>query len=357
MEQAAPRPDPLWEAFRLLLAGTFVDLAALIIVVFAHALAPSPGLVSVGGGLVGVLAALAVGSLAAGVGWAWKAYPQRHRTMEWVALLTLATLLAHLYIIGSPSSYVGDESFYIPEAQGILAGTQCTLGSCHMEHPLLVPGMIAGAMAIFGPDSPVGWRLVSVLLGTFTVPVTFGIAWKASKSEKMALLSAVLLSLDVMFFTQSGTGFLDTPEVFFGMAAFLAYFAKVRWRRVDEYLVAGVFLGLAGLSKETAIFMVAALLSFILLFGEGSWKERARAGAKTLAAVVLVFIVGLQAFDSTLASSAAPTFLQQISYILSYGSGLLASVACQPIAGAGYFCKYAAPNGHPPQHPPGRRGL
>jgi predicted membrane-bound dolichyl-phosphate-mannose-protein mannosyltransferase len=443
-----------------LVAGTFVTLGILLTVVFLHAYTSSAYLVVPAEGLAVLLVGLATASIVGGTSYSWRSYPKHRRVIIFVVAITLATLIAHVYIIGVPSvatsgsvagspgrsfsdgrvtvnsdvvgdqlqvtvvasggnaiaglnvtrngaplpnggfsslpgyssplvpghstagtwtlsptenvsritvayqylvcyatdsrSYgcIMDEIFYVPEAMGLLNGQHCSYGSgapsdCHLEHPFLVPALIASGMALFGPYNVVGWRLMPALLGTFSIPLLFGIAWKLSGSKKIAYLSAVLLSLDVMFFSQSSGALLDVPEVFFGLAAFFAYFAGLRWWKFDRYVVTGVLLGAAGLSKETAVFIVMALLTYILFFAEGSRFNRVYSILKITLVVMIVFAVGLQAYDTTLATPQVPTFVQHVSYILSYGSSLIADkLACSPTTG--YWCKYANDPGGPP---------
>ena len=162
-----------------------------------------------------------------------------------------------------------DEVYYVPEAMGMLAGIHCStnLPNCHMEHPPLSPLLVAAGMAIFGVYNAFGWRLMPMLLGTFSVPLLFGIAWKVSRNKKIALLSALLLALDVMFFAQSGAALLDIPMAFFGLAATLVYVMGWRLWVLDRYVLAGILLGAAGLSKETAVFMAAGLLTYNFFLG------------------------------------------------------------------------------------------
>ena len=249
---------------------------------------------------------------------------------------------------------VMDEVYYVPASQHLLAGDQCQVGApsgtgayCNPEHPPLTKAMMAAGMAILGEYDAAGWRLMPAVLGSFCIPLLFGTAWEVSGDKKLAYLSAVFLSLDVMFFSQSSAGVLDIPPVFFGLLAFFVYFKGVRWWKLDKYVVAGALMGLAGLAKETAVFAVAALATFILLFEEGERLRRAYHALKVVLVVGLVFAAGMQAFDSTLASSAFPTFVSQVDYIFSYGSSLVAhQLACQPTTG--YWCMFANDPGGAP---------
>ena len=232
---------------------------------------------------------------------------------------------------------VMDEIFYVPEGMALLNGQHCSTGvnaptDCHLEHPPLVPALMAAGMAVFGEFNAVGWRFAPALLGTFSIPILFGIAWKISGSKKLAYLSAILLAVDVMFFSQSSAALLDVPEIFFGLAAFFAYFAGLKVWKFDKYVISGALLGLAGLAKETAIFLALALLTYILIFDEAKFRQRTTAVLKVVVVVAVVFIIGLQAYDSVLVSPSQPgttscpmngsTFIQQIGYMLCYGSGL-----------------------------------
>lgn len=445
-----------------LVAGSFVTLGLLILVILLHAYTSIGALIPAVEGLAVLLTVLAVASVLDGIYFAWRRYPQHRRAMIFIIVITSATLVAHAYIIGNPpasnlgtisgavgstisdsrltvnSSVVGqqllmtvdvsgsnaiaqinvtnngtplssrgltsppsfssplepgasisgnwtlsptenatqitinyqyltcydtsdqvygcimDEVFYVPAAQHMLAGAQCTVGAprdtsayCNPEHPPLTKALIAAGMAIFGAYSAVGWRFMIALLGSFSIPLIFGIAWKVSGSKKLAFLSALLLSLDVLFFSQSSGALLDIPPVFFGLAAFFVYVANLRWWKFDRYIIAGVLLGAAALSKETAIFTVMALVSYILFFGGGTRLGRLYSALKVGLVVVLVFAGGMQAYDSALASTAFPTFVQHVSYMLSYGSSLIANkLACQPTTG--YWCLYANDPGGPP---------
>jgi 4-amino-4-deoxy-L-arabinose transferase-like glycosyltransferase len=248
---------------------------------------------------------------------------------EPVASISVSYQELNCYKTSAPAGYgcIMDEVFYVPEGMGILNGQVCSTGNnaptdCHLEHPYLVPALIAVGMAVYGQFNVVGWRLMPALLGTFSIPLLFGIAWKISGSKKTAYFSATLLALDIMFFSQSSAALLDVPIIFFSLAAFFAYFTGLKVWKFDKYVVAGALLGVAGLAKETAIFMVLALVTWIVLFGEGSRWGRVYSAAKVAVVVALVFSVGLQAYDSTMTNSAVPTFVQHVEYILSYGQSL-----------------------------------
>ena len=477
MEVSGPAPSSSQGRgiLRWLVAGTFVSLALLLLVLYFHAATGNDTLLFPGEILALALGGFTISSFLWGILYSWRAFPQHRRAILFVVGITLIVLLAHAYIIGSPpasnnqapisgpvgtqlvgkdssgntlvtvtsllsgtqlnvtvdasgsdaivnpevsvasqlsgagfapsptyqyplepgSSVTGtwtvsspvtnlsvsyqslncyktsspseygcimDEIFYVPEGMAIYNGQQCSTGNgaptdCHLEHPWLVPGLIAAGMAIFGEFNVVGWRLMPALLGTFSIPILFGIAWKVSGSKKAAYLSSILLGLDVMFFSQSSAALLDIPEIFFALAAFFAYFVGLKVWKFDKYVIAGVLMGAAGLAKETAVFLALALITYVLLFDEGNFRHRSFAVLKVALVVGLVFAGGLEAYDSVLVTPSSPgtvscpmngsTFVQQIGYILCYGSSLIAAqLACSPTTG--YWCKYANDPGGPP---------
>ena len=457
MESPSVKSGRLRAALRILLVVVFVDLAGLLLVLFAHALLSAAVLVTVAEALFVPLVFLSVASILVGTSYAWASFPQHRRAILFVVAITLVTLLAHAYIMGAPPASSGatvsgqpgvtfsdskltvgstvagsvltlsvdatggdaianvtvsgngqplsgpgfssppsfsdplqpgqsvagdwnlpasgnltslnvsyqyltcystsskaygcimDEVFYVPEAMGILSGQHCstTASECHMEHPYLVPALVAGGMAVFGEYNAASWRVMPALLGSFSLPLLFGVAWKVSGNKRIAYLSTILLALDVMFFSQSSGALLDIPETFFGISAFFAYFVGLRVWKLDKYVISGILLGVAGLAKETAIFFALGFLTYLICFDPETRRKRVYASMKVALALVIVFAIGLQAYDSTLATPAVPTFVQHVEYILSYGSSLIAKqLACQPTTG--YWCKFANDPGGPP---------
>ncbi|MDG7007210.1 MAG: glycosyltransferase family 39 protein [Nitrososphaerota archaeon] len=469
---AGPANNSLRRPLRVLVALSFTDLAAFLAVMYVHTLSSDGALVAPADALGAALGVLAAASLLTGVAHAWLAFPGHRRAVAFIVAITLATLLAHAFIINDPaatahgiltgqvgssfndnqitvgSSAAGanlslnlevsggnaiaqadvsaggvplpggwstsppshssplepgtsatgvwrlptsnttevtisyqyltcydtgkrdygcimDEVFYVPEGMGILAGQHCSTGNgapsdCHLEHPPLVPALLAAGMAAFGEYDAAGWRVMPALLGTFSIPLLFGIAWKVSGDKKVAYLSATFLALDVMFFSQSSGGLLDIPEVFFGLAAFFVYFANLRIWKLDRHVLAGVLIGVSALAKETALFFALAFATYVFFFEGGNYRERMKTVAKVSIVVVLVFSVGLEAYDYALVSPSAAgttycamngnTFVQQVGYILCYGSGLTAHyLECQggPHS-VGYWCKYPNDPGGPP---------
>jgi dolichyl-phosphate-mannose--protein O-mannosyl transferase len=241
--------------------------------------------------------------------------------------LTFSLFLAHMYIIGMPDrascfsekemAYrcIMDEYYYIPWANQMAKGGQCLVGAgyCHLEHPPLGVAFIALGIWLFGNDA-LGWRFFVALLGTMGVPLLYFLALKISGQVKLALSSALLLSLDTLYFVHSSAALIDIPAVFFLVTAFLLLAHERR-------LLCGLALGLAGLSKETAAFGAGALLTYVWL-STANTRKKAQSLILIAATALVTFIVGLEVFDLLYAGLAFRSFIDHIAYMISYGASL-----------------------------------
>lgn len=354
LTQSKRRWAALHSLLKVLLAATLIELGLFVALVVFHAALPDAALAWVAD-LVGIsLGITSTATMCVSVVYVYVAYPSYRVPLAFMVLLTASTLAAHLYIINTPSlpgcrditkgvnGCIMDESYYVPAAQTMLNGTQCgpTVPNCNTEHPFLSKALIAAGIAMLGDNAP-GWRILNVLLGTFSLPLVFVLVLKLSKSRKASYLSATLLALDVMFFSNSSAALLDIPMVFFALLAFVLYFYKVRFWKLDHFTLSGILLGLAALSKETAIFLLATLATYHLVAGDGGRKLRLVCAVEIVVVTAGVFVLGLQMYDTLFARAAFPTFLDQIHYMLSYGASLI---------GPGW--SYGGPNGNSTQITP-----
>ena len=320
-------------AVRLILVATAL-LALLAVLVELNASSPDAALLgAIQADSILVCLSLLIAVWETGHG-TWVSYPSLRRPMAFVALLTIVVLSAHLYTISSPNTStcfdatkevngcIMDETYYVPSALGLLSGTQCApyAGNCNLEHPYLAKALIAAGVAAFGLNE-FGWRVFDVLLGTASIPVFFALVLAMGGGKRLAYLATLALALDTMFFVHSGAALIDVPAIFFGLLAFLAYFGEVSFWKFDKFLLSGLFLGLAAMSKETSVFMLGALLAFDAVTSKGGLKSFVLTSAKVGGAAFLVLAVGLQAYDSLYVSS-FPTFYDHVHFIIVYGGGL-----------------------------------
>ncbi len=212
---------------------------------------------------------------------------------QWCLIAIVGIVFAlHLFAIINPYGlYIYDEYFYVPAAKCILNGT-----ICNSEHPPLAKAIIAANMAIFG-DNGVGWRLPSVIAGTLSIVVVYLIVRKLH-NEKTALLAAFLLCFESLWFTHSSMAMLDIIAVFLGLIAIYLFL-------LEKYAVSGILLGLAILSKETAILIIPVLVVyswFIHPKAKLVWKPC----LKICLSALIIFIAGLWIYDASIGAYPTP---------------------------------------------------
>ena len=319
-----------------------IDLFAMLAVMGLHAYSPAAVATRILAPMTFVLAGGSAAAVALALVYSLLAYPAHRMTLLLLALIVVGILGAHLYTINLPDApncrddtkhvdgCIMDEVYYVPAAQTLLSGEKCApyADNCNLEHPFLSKAFIAAGIAIFG-NTTFGWRIFEVLLGTFSVPVLFGICWSITRSARVALYASFLLAFETLFFVHSSIAVIDISAMFFALLGFLLYFAKVRWWKLTPTTLAAIAFGLSALSKETAIMLLLALIGYNLLWGEGSLRLRVASTMELIMLVFLVFAVGLQIYDSLFGAGSANTFLGQIDFILRYGASLVTTPSSQ----------------------------
>lgn len=149
----------------------------------------------------------------------------------------------------------GDEAFFHEWANHLNYG--------YYDHPPMI-GWWLWALTLISHD-PIVIRSLTMLL---TTVVAFGIVWLGKElsepgdEPKAWLAGAVYLSLPVSWFAVFVT--TDTPLIFFMSASVATYVVAVRRDSAKGVFLAGVFLGLAFLSKYFAVLLGFALGAHIL---------------------------------------------------------------------------------------------
>jgi len=323
-------------------ALSLVDLLSMMVVVALHASSPAAVATGVLSPMAYILAGASSAAVVLSLVYALLSYPAHRMTIFVLVLIVLALLGAHLYTINAPdttncydsgknvSGCVMDEVYYVPAAQAMLSGEKCApyADNCNLEHPFLSKAFIAAGIAAFGNDT-FGWRIFNVVLGTFSIPLIFGICWSITRNARLSLFASFLLAFETLFFVHSSIAVIDVGEIFFGLLGFFFYFSKLRWWKFGPMALTAIAFGLAALSKETAIMLLLALAAYHLLFGEGNWAQRYLRSLTLAAGVFVVFAVGLQVYDSLLGSGSATTFWGQIEFILKYGASLTTTPTSQ----------------------------
>ena len=196
-----------------------------------------------------------------------------------------------------PPSIVFDETYYVPDALGIIKfGTEhnysrtrngllaqgdphiFTKGGEFVAHPEFGKILIAAGEWTFGL-TPFGWRFAVAVVGSLSILLTARIARRMTRSTLLGCIAGFLLSLDGLEFVMSRTALLDIFIMFWVLAAFgclvvdrdvaRARLAAAMDRREGDRagprlgirwwrLAAGVCVGFATASKWNGVWYIPA---------------------------------------------------------------------------------------------------
>jgi dolichyl-phosphate-mannose--protein O-mannosyl transferase len=189
-----------------------------------------------------------------------------------------------------------DEAFYVPNARSILAhGSEAHF----VGQPPVGKWFIAAGIALFG-DKPLGWRAGSALFGALGVMIVYLLARRLWSSTTWALIAALLLTFEGLWFVQSRIGMLEiymATFVLIGIMCLLEDRARAcvdrrgpRWFRLSSGLSFGLALG----TKWTSIPFLLVAASIALVWAADSLRDSDRfriAFARQALAITGTFIV------------------------------------------------------------------
>ena len=140
--------------------------------------------------------------------------------------------------LGSPRAVIFDETYYVPDALGILRfGVEhnyvsnrngmlvrgdphvFTNGGEFVVHPPFGKVLIAAGEWLFGL-SPFGWRFAVAVVGSLSILLLARIARRMTRSTLLGCAAGMLLALDGLEFVMSRTALLDIFVMFWVLAAF-----------------------------------------------------------------------------------------------------------------------------------------
>jgi len=162
-------------------------------------------------------------------------------------------------------------------------------------HPPVGKWVIGAGEQLWGLN-PVGWRLMTALLGTLSILLVARVARRMFRSTLLGCIAGILFAFDGLTFVMARTALLDGIQMFFVLAGFACLVvdrdktrAKVAaWREergpgllpIGEHgpkpgvrpwrLLAGLMLGLATATKWNGIFFVAAFAILTVLWDRGA---------------------------------------------------------------------------------------
>lgn len=197
------------------------------------------------------------------------AHPQLQtgRILGVVAVFAFGSAIFLLMLAAFGTGPLGtDDSLYWDASGGWRAHVPF-VGTSHwaLRHTLVIP--LALARCLFG-DGPTALLVPTVTAALGLIAVL--LLWVSRVAGvRSAWVVAALIATNPSFVLFSSTAWIDVVEMFFVFAAFALLQRSVdRGPSWSVLLLAGVFAGLGVMSRETAVFAVAAL-GLLFLFGFG----------------------------------------------------------------------------------------
>ena len=218
-----------------------------------------------------------------------------------IACVMVVAAVTRLWNLGYPSKLVFDETYYVkdaltlsheghekswPEGADLAFQSGDSFGylsePAFVVHPPFGKWLISSGMWLLGPESTIGWRLSTALLGIATVALLMLVAYKLFKSTTMAIAAGLLLAIDGLAITLSRTALLDASLTFFlllGFWFFLVDQERSRVRIVNAInqssnsllwfrpwlMLAGVTLGAASSIKWSGLYLLAGIGIYVVV--------------------------------------------------------------------------------------------
>jgi len=107
-------------------------------------------------------------------------------------------------------------------------------------------------------------RCLTAFLGTATIFITYSVS-RHLFNKRTALIASLFLSLTYLHVRDSHFGVTDVPTAFFLMCAMLFIIKSYETKDLKNYVLAGIFTGLAVSTKYTAILLVLPMFLVHLL--------------------------------------------------------------------------------------------
>ncbi len=182
-----------------------------------------------------------------------------------LGLLSLGFLLRDL---GNPPDYLLDEFQYVSSANALLSHSP----NPNPEAPPLRKLMIAVGIKLYG-DTPVGWRLMSAIFGSFTLVGLFLWVHLLVGEFSIALITALLTLLNNFVFVLSRAALMDSFLVGFMVGGLLAFTSALKLDNLGAksrrllFLCSGAMFGFSCASKWNGVdaLCVVVVVSLVIL--------------------------------------------------------------------------------------------
>lgn len=183
-------------------------------------------------------------------------------------ILLVSSLFLRIIRLDYPNNYVFDEAYYPFTAKEYLKGnkeawewwTKAPEGNAYAwVNPPLAQEIMAGSMFILRSTDSFAWRLPGVIMGVLSVYLVYYLGVLLFKKDTVALLSALIFSVDGLNFVQSRTGMLDIYLVTFCLLSFV-FFIK------NKFSISAIFLGMALANKWTAVYLLGLFILLLIRY-------------------------------------------------------------------------------------------
>ena len=174
-------------------------------------------------------------------------------------LALVVAMMAVRFVVAGTIGLVPDEMYYWLWSKN--------LALSYFDHPPAVAYFIRLSTAV-GGDGPLGVRWLAVVLSGLLSAGVYRLALRLYADRRLALAAAALLQATL--FIGFGSIFVtpDTTLVLFWLLALLAAAEVLRTGRGEWWLAAGAAVGLAFLSKYSALFLGFGLLVWVIFVPE-----------------------------------------------------------------------------------------
>lgn len=156
----------------------------------------------------------------------------------------------HLWHLGSPTTFISDEFYFVQESQKYL--TQTFYVDAHPPLGKLQEGFL---FTLFG-STPITWRIINAAQGALMVPLVWWVMILITKRPRAAALATTFILVDGFLLAESRAGMINIPYIFYSLVALAGILKSLAGKYSRRWLwLAGTFIGLAVSVKWLAVLM------------------------------------------------------------------------------------------------------
>ncbi len=216
--------------------------------------------------------------------WTWQ-------ELVFLLALTAVSLVVRVWDISQPTDLVFDEIYFVEQGRNYLEGKD------FMDpHPPIAKLTIGLGIKLFG-DTPTGWRLMNVFVGTTLVPLMYLLGRVLFRRRIAAGFAAFFVAFDGLCIVDSRIAVIDIHYVTWGVAGYIAAIHLVRRQQFENLWMLVLTGALMGLSVAAKLYI--PFFSFLLVLGTvgvTAYNFARRRGMAPLRYTVFpVFVVGATA--------------------------------------------------------------